>query len=97
MFHSLENTVVSVVASLRWILNTQAVRVNLADQIEWLATIREPKTEIERDALIMTVRDAITDFLNFAGIEEDCGHSVCSEYLVKSAHTLYTAIHIYDR
>jgi len=71
MWNTLALTITQQCANLRFMLNTQAVRVPLLDVIEMLeyAVSVEPKTRVMRKAAVMMIIDSINDLNAYCGVE----------------------------
>ncbi len=93
----LHAVICGVVGDLHFILNTQSVGCFLVDWVNTLSTISQPANELERDALILTVRAGYTYLSEACCIEEELGHSVCAEYLERSVNALQDALYAYDQ
>jgi hypothetical protein len=96
---TLKKQVVEIVADVHNTLQTQSVGVFLLDQLEWLRAIvrTEPKSEAERCALILTIRDARDDFARFAESEAESGRAESADCLGWASLSLSTLLWGYDR
>jgi|WetSurMetagenome_2_1015567.scaffolds.fasta_scaffold174906_3 hypothetical protein len=95
----LKKQVGEIVADIHNTLQTQTVGVFLLDQLEWLASVvrSEPKNEIERNAMILTIRDARDDFARFAESEAESGRAESADCLGWASLSLATLLWGVDR
>ncbi len=85
-----------VLVALKSVEYTDKVITPLAHCVAYLESIGEPATELEREALILGLRDCIEPFYDFAEIEDDAGRTASAEVLRHACWQVSAAIHTFN-